>query len=109
MSRPKHRFTIELVYKSGLLMKDFFFFFQAEDGIRDKLVTGVQTCALPIWEMIALPLTAAVDPVLRLGVSDHLPGKRGQRPVSPCSRPDFFDRASAAVAPGFRLDRKSVV
>src|SRR5256714_5876478 len=26
----------------------FFFFFQAEDGIRDKLVTGVQTYALPI-------------------------------------------------------------
>src|SRR3989441_13109407 len=26
-----------------------FFFFQAEDGIRDKLVTGVQTCALPIY------------------------------------------------------------
>src|SRR5205823_8004817 len=30
----------------------FFFFFQAEDGIRDKLVTGVQTCALPIWEIV---------------------------------------------------------
>ena len=28
----------------------FFFFFQAEDGIRDRLVTGVQTCALPISE-----------------------------------------------------------
>src|SRR5205823_3672524 len=27
------------------------FFFQAEDGIRDKLVTGVQTCALPISPM----------------------------------------------------------
>src|SRR5690348_17762231 len=27
----------------------FFFFFQAEDGIRDGRVTGVQTCALPIW------------------------------------------------------------
>src|SRR6267378_5792960 len=27
---------------------DFFFFFQAEDGIRDLYVTGVQTCALPI-------------------------------------------------------------
>src|SRR5690606_39826964 len=26
-----------------------FFFFQAEDGIRDFHVTGVQTCALPIW------------------------------------------------------------
>src|SRR5687768_18171966 len=27
----------------------FFFFFQAEDGIRDVAVTGVQTCALPIF------------------------------------------------------------
>src|SRR5947208_11495114 len=27
----------------------YFFFFQAEDGIRDDLVTGVQTCALPIF------------------------------------------------------------
>src|SRR5437773_2828733 len=27
----------------------FFFFFQAEDGIRDRDVTGVQTCALPIY------------------------------------------------------------
>src|SRR5690606_40403605 len=28
----------------------FFFFFQAEDGIRDFHVTGVQTCALPIFD-----------------------------------------------------------
>src|SRR5215207_7707500 len=33
------------MYVMGLF---FFFFFQAEDGIRDPLVTGVQTCALPI-------------------------------------------------------------
>src|SRR2546425_94842 len=33
-----------------LLIMCFFFFFQAEDGIRDKLVTGVQTCALPILQ-----------------------------------------------------------
>src|SRR2546425_12376786 len=33
---------------------DNFFFFQAEDGIRDKLVTGVQTCALPIFVQRAL-------------------------------------------------------
>src|SRR5215204_7269562 len=31
----------------------FFFFFQAEDGIRDHCVTGVQTCALPIWRVFA--------------------------------------------------------
>src|SRR5205085_4177279 len=30
----------------------FFFFFQAEDGIRDLTVTGVQTCALPIFEIL---------------------------------------------------------
>src|SRR5215216_1288561 len=37
------------------------FFFQAEDGIRDDLVTGVQTSALPILSMltVALPLRGA--------------------------------------------------
>src|SRR5256885_16286958 len=30
------------------------FFFQAEDGIRDYKVTGVQTCALPIWRMMRI-------------------------------------------------------
>src|SRR3989442_8557631 len=46
----------------------FFFFFQAEDGIRDADVTGVQTCALPIFTRAAgelLPhrftLTALAD------------------------------------------------
>src|SRR2546430_12578631 len=33
--------------RSGFILL-FFFFFQAEDGIRDLTVTGVQTCALPI-------------------------------------------------------------
>src|SRR6266496_4868266 len=32
-----------------MILVVFFFFFQAEDGIRDLYVTGVQTCALPIW------------------------------------------------------------
>src|SRR5229473_5675644 len=43
----------------------FLFFFQAEDGIRDKLVTGVQTCALPIFAIepiaAALPRIRATD------------------------------------------------
>src|SRR6266545_7690157 len=34
---------------SVIVMTSGIFFFQAEDGIRDKLVTGVQTCALPIF------------------------------------------------------------
>src|SRR5712675_2634061 len=39
----------------------FFFFFQAEDGIRDVAVTGVQTCALPIlWHNpVGRPVTWA--------------------------------------------------
>src|SRR3712207_7122415 len=37
-----------VVCKSSITFTLFFFFFQAEDGIRDIGVTGVQTCALPI-------------------------------------------------------------
>src|SRR5258708_16678929 len=39
---------IRLILRCELFL---FFFFQAEDGIRDDLVTGVQTCALPICEL----------------------------------------------------------
>src|SRR2546428_172348 len=44
-----HRFGIQCVMRLGVYVWiDEFFFFQAEDGIRDLIVTGVQTCALPI-------------------------------------------------------------
>src|SRR5260370_34382941 len=38
-----------------------FFFFQAEDGIRDSSVTGVQTCALPICNEVDLELADFID------------------------------------------------
>src|SRR2546429_10006544 len=41
----------------------FFFFFQAEDGIRDVAVTGVQTCALPIAFLDATTTGEAIDEV----------------------------------------------
>src|SRR3989475_2984614 len=47
-------------------MNTFLFFFQAEDGIRDLTVTGVQTCALPISR-------------IRRGLSVGAPGHRGHR------------------------------
>src|SRR3712207_6050825 len=37
------------VQRKGIGVLTLFFFFQAEDGIRDIGVTGVQTCALPIF------------------------------------------------------------
>src|SRR5690606_40981719 len=47
----------------------YFFFFQAEDGIRDFHVTGVQTCALPIvtgeWSQRTAMATFALVPVRR--------------------------------------------
>src|SRR5260221_1386418 len=56
----------------------FFFFFQAEDGIRDHCVTGVQTCALPILSSgilvhskLALTVGAG-DDVLRAGLGGGL-------------------------------------
>src|SRR5437870_10571425 len=39
-----------------------YFFFQAEDGIRDGHVTGVQTCALPIWDLLEVDGEALVEP-----------------------------------------------
>src|SRR2546429_9783435 len=40
-----------------LLLIGLFFFFQAEDGIRDVAVTGVQTCALPISLVFVAPIS----------------------------------------------------
>src|SRR5258708_17207671 len=42
------------------------FFFQAEDGIRDDLVTGVQTCALPISSVVCL---AAISRYFLIGAA----------------------------------------
>src|SRR5687767_15842443 len=51
------------------------FFFQAEDGIRDKLVTGVQTCALPIFASTGPVLLGttrkAEDPTPVIGSGEH--------------------------------------
>src|SRR3990170_970042 len=47
------------------ILKEFrsgYIFFQAEDGIRDDLVTGVQTCALPICERTGRPTDATCGP-----------------------------------------------
>src|SRR5437867_10761063 len=56
-----HSFSIGLLFVFLLLF--FFFFFQAEDGIRDRTVTGVQTCALPI----------SVGPGTKLPTLGHMP------------------------------------
>src|SRR5436189_3200058 len=44
----------------------FFFFFQAEDGIRDTSVTGVQTCALPIYGRTGAARKAPRNPMFPL-------------------------------------------
>src|SRR2546425_3092678 len=49
------------MFASCIVSVYVFFFFQAEDGIRDKLVTGVQTCALPIFNRKAGTLASAAE------------------------------------------------
>src|SRR2546427_5067638 len=49
-----------LTYSMLLIFHLAFFFFQAEDGIRDLTVTGVQTCALPISKLAYATAQAAV-------------------------------------------------
>src|SRR3989442_8956222 len=62
-----------------------FFFFQAEDGIRDADVTGVQTCALPICYVYSLylqPLPGCPLSNTHSGKSDRgFPDRTSERPA----------------------------
>src|SRR2546422_8448340 len=72
----------------------FFFFFQAEDGIRDVAVTGVQTCALPI----SLPRSG------RHHLLEVIMPASTPRLQSPCPLPRrAFLSAAAAAAGGLAL------
>src|SRR2546425_10789576 len=73
-----------------------FFFFQAEDGIRDKLVTGVQTCALPISH---LPLR-----LLARGGHDHFVERIGREHERQVGGGSFVRRYSHTLAPGGGAD-----
>src|SRR5256886_14439914 len=57
-----------------------FFFFQAEDGIRDLTVTGVQTCALPILQEGAAQLVALASAANRY-VEETAPYKLAKEPA----------------------------
>jgi len=52
------------------LLQYEFFFFQAEDGIRDDLVTGVQTCALPIY--LPLPSKNSINISASISVAEQV-------------------------------------
>src|SRR5437016_11997786 len=62
-----------------IILCGVFFFFQAEDGIRDWSVTGVQTCALPIYRLPA-PLLA-LDPARRSPARAGAVRRRDRRAV----------------------------
>src|SRR5438309_10922018 len=55
----------------------FFFFFQAEDGIRDGTVTGVQTCALPISTTIEIEIVCSDSQQHRQRVENRIPDISG--------------------------------
>src|SRR5690606_40984146 len=60
----------------------FSFFFQAEDGIRDFHVTGVQTCALPIS-----PASPAAPPAPARGRASPAAAARRRRPTAAAAPP----------------------
>src|SRR2546430_8675285 len=84
----------------------YFFFFQAEDGIRDLTVTGVQTCALPI----SYRRPAQFGLLRALGGDKSVEGDRGdcQADEPPGTERDDRGRPRRQRRKRFR-DRKSVV
>src|SRR5688572_107565 len=69
----------------------FFFFFQAEDGIRDLTVTGVQTCALPISGATPVPIpNTAVKPCSADGTPPERARESRPSPASLGKTPDRF-------------------
>src|SRR5438105_14292735 len=66
------------------------FFFQAEDGIRDPLVTGVQTCALPILVLTDQVIIVAGGKIQSVGKGLAIPA--GAR---------IIDLSDKTVLPGF--------
>src|SRR2546426_7784498 len=76
------------------VIRRFFFFFQAEDGIRDYKVTGVQTCALPIFDPRLFLLSGSDrDRPDRAGAGT---GRRDGRVTSP-GRARSLDRKSTRL------------
>src|SRR5204862_5028920 len=74
-------FSSTFVYVSFFLcaLFRFFFFFQAEDGIRDLYVTGVQTCALPIllinfWASWCTPCRGEMSDIVAAYNTHHAAG-----------------------------------
>src|SRR2546425_5473470 len=79
-------------------MSRVFFFFQAEDGIRYKLVTGVQTCALPI-SAEGLPQVTRLqgDPVLARAGQWTIPLRTQPRSMANPTRPRGMKRATRTM------------
>src|SRR2546426_8904268 len=88
-----------LIYDDSLVV---FFFFQAEDGIRDYKVTGVQTCALPICVQ---PAAGTAGGASRLGPAGQAPGAAGAR-WARAAGPARLRGAAHRAAPDVRAVRR---
>src|SRR6266446_2540828 len=116
------------VYFSGRVFGRFFFFFQAEDGIRDYKVTGVQTCAFrsllarALDDSLVGPPSGSIEilrqmidqgslplrrrPIVSRPVIDKIPG---QQPVALITEgvKEPIDRPERVMKPGAEIEPKS--
>src|SRR5437867_6619405 len=84
----------------------FFFFFQAEDGIRDRTVTGVQTCALPISRPAA-SVAAGRASTRSEGDGTAAPTPPKRRPRSPRRSRTRAASPGITASPGPEIGRAS--
>src|SRR2546430_4455157 len=84
-----------------------FFFFQAEDGIRDLTVTGVQTCALPILKKILGGLLLAFAFALPQAYAGLVPTER-ERVKALIERPEVAQQMEKMGIPAKRSEERRV-
>src|SRR2546430_10572948 len=95
------QYAVDVAVREGIPV----FFFQAEDGIRDLTVTGVQTCALPISSSAAVKRAVEIGGLLR--TAQMMERDAGAISVAPATNGSATEAASTRPARPAQIGRAS--
>src|SRR5256886_10933652 len=108
MPRRSRLLSLLVIVAMPFLLMRYIFFFEAEDGIRDLTVTGVQTCALPISRRLQLGAVGGGQ-VEQVAAGRRRPHDRGAEPLGPLVADLVAAAADARADPGHQRRRLGAV